>query len=122
MVEFAVCLPFLMLLLGAMTDFGFLLHTKHRLVAAARVAVAGLVASQETPSEAQLQRLRAQVRFAAHPLELEPGDVQIVREDDGYFRVSVQAPLSRVSPVAWLPQGAGDSVRVVLRAPAGGGS
>ncbi len=109
MVEFAVCLPFLILLLGALVDFGFAFHQQVRMWQVVRVGADLLHGAGRIPGPDDLVRIREAVAFAGREIGLEPGDVRIEvpRSHPGFLEIAVRLPAPRVSPVAWT-MGRGD--------------
>jgi len=121
MVEFAVCLPFLLLLLGALVDFGFMLHTRIRLTAAARVGAQQLLRLDRRPNGADLRALRAAITFAARDQELRPEDVRLLPAEGaaGFWSIELSARHKSMSPVRWSPTGEGGRVGIRLLVPVG---
>lgn len=119
MVEYAVCLPFLMLIFGALVDFGFMLHTRIRLTAAARVCGTSLLRLGHRPSGKELRTLRRELLFAARDQELDPASlvIQPAEGAPGFYSVSLRARHKSMSPIRWSPTGEGGWVSVSIQVP-----
>lgn len=119
LVEFAVCLPFLLLLMGAMADFGWNLHRQQLLVGVARHGASAL-AGHPAPDPPTVARLRRELAFAGQALGLGLDGVAIgpVPAEPGRWAIELRVPRVEISPVAWSGPFAG-AIEVRLVAPVG---
>lgn len=121
LVEFAICLPFLLLLMGALTEFGIFLHRRAELWGVARAGALELSRLESEPDRVGLSRLRRRMLFLGEPLGLELGDIELAPEPTvpGHYRVVVRTRHQGLTPFDWLGE-AGGSVEVRLVVPVEG--
>lgn len=123
LVEFSVCLPFLILIMGAMAEFGLFLQRRQVLMGVARSGALSLSRLAAEPDRSELSRLRRQLLFLGDSVSLTLDDVQVgpAPEKSGYYQVFLQTPHRSLTPFDWLG-GSEGMVRVRLLVPVEGAS
>ncbi len=115
LVECAICLPFLLLLLGAAAEFGSFLHTRQQLWGVLRAGALDLGRVSGPRNAEAFNRVKKRMLALGAPIQLRPQDILIEKAvaPKGFYQLSLQIPRTSIIPKDWL----GSWVRVRLLVP-----
>ena len=115
LVEFSICLPFIVLLLVAMVSFGTQFHRRQILNQVLRCGTLELASLDHPPSSDELLSIRRTMAFAGMPHGVQLSNVSVSpSENQGYLILSVSEDITFPNFAKWFKMPSKILVRTVL--------
>lgn len=116
--EFAICLPFLVMLMLAMLGFGEHLHRRQILWQVARAGALEVARFETLPGLRELEQVRRRMSFVARPHGIQLDQIGVAPSAlDGWIQVEVHEDVPSSSPARLF--GVGSLLTVKVQVPVG---